>query len=621
VLRPRDYSALAADPSAGGLRALLDTYQPLVPIPILVALLPLVWLLFRDAWRALDEEAHEARGRILAQGKMDYRPFVALAAAAFLLTIHEYYGGRLYFEAAVRPLVDKTAALLGGAKPTRAVARDELLGFAWWAGTRVVAFTVAPLAIWKIFFREDTLADLGLSPKGFWRSAWIYAVALGVAVPAIVSLSGTQMEFAGFAPFVRGTRPLRHFVAWEVLYFTQFFAMEVFFRGFCLGALRRSLGAGAIFCVAVPYTMTQFAGSYLRASGSIVLALVLGSLSLRTKSVYRGLFVHVVVAGLLGWLTVHSTTLSGYASPGLGHALVGFQAFMATFRPLIPVPSLLVVLPLVWLFFRGTWRELDEDAHRTRGETLAKGRIDPRPFVAMVIAAMVLTLQEYYGGRIFFDAAVRPLMQRWDAAHGSLKVAHYDELYGFAWWAGTRIAGYTLVPFGLWKIIFRRDSLLDLGLRTKGFWKHAWIYGLFLGIVLPAMWIVSREPDFGTYYPFYKNASRSWWDFLAWEAMYFAQFLALEMFFRGWWLGVLRKSFGSAAIFCMAVPYCMIHYGKPYLEANGAIVAGIALGSLSMKTRSIYQGFLVHVTVAGLMDWLALSHRHALPTVLWPGAN
>jgi membrane protease YdiL (CAAX protease family) len=156
---------------------------------------------------------------------------------------------------------------------------------------------------------------------------------------------------------------------------------------------------------------------------------------------------------------------------------------------------------------------------------------------------------------------------------------------------------------------------------VKGFFKHAWIYGLFLGCVLPAMWMVSRQPDFGTYYPFYKQASRSWFDFLAWEAMYFVQFFALEMFFRGFWLGALRRSFGSGAIFAMAVPYCMIHYGKPYLEANGAIVAGIALGSLSMRTKSIYQGFLVHITVAGLMDWLALSHRHALPTVMWPPAD
>jgi membrane protease YdiL (CAAX protease family) len=132
------------------------------------------------------------------------------------------------------------------------------------------------------------------------------------------------------------------------------------------------------------------------------------------------------------------------------------------------------------------------------------------------------------------------------------------------------------------------------------------------------MLLVSRQPDFGSYYPFYKQSSRSWYDLLSWEAMYFAQFFGLEVFFRGFLLGALRRSFGSGAIFAMAVPYCMIHFGKPFLEANGAIVAGIALGSLSMKTKSIYQGFLVHITVAGLMDWLALWHRHALPTVFWP---
>jgi len=68
----------------------------------------------------------------------------------------------------------------------------------------------------------------------------------------------------------------------------------------------------------------------------------------------------------------------------------------------------------------------------------------------------------------------------------------------------------------------------------------------------------------------------------------------------------------------MAVPYCMIHYGKPYLEASVAVIAGIVLGSLAMKTRSIYAGFLVHATVAVLMDILALDRRHGLPTQLTP---
>lgn len=297
--------------------------------------------------------------------------------------------------------------------------------------------------------------------------------------------------------------------------------------------------------------------------------------------------------------------------------LGGIAGFIEKVKPILPIPALLVLLPLLWLFFRNTWRELDEDAHRARAETLAKGTMDYRPFVALVLCALILTMQEYYGGRAYFDAAIYQQLSKLDAKHGWVKLAKFDELYGFAWWAGTRIFGYVL-PFGVWKIVFRKDSLLDLGLRTRGFFDHVWIYGLFLAVVLPAMLIVSRSPDFGAYYPFYKSASRSWFDFLAWEAMYWVQFLALEMFFRGFWLGVLRRSFGSGAIFAMAVPYCMIHYGKPYLEACGAIIAGIALGSLSMKTKSIYQGFLVHITVAALMDWLSLRHRHATPIHFWP---
>ena len=164
---------------------------------------------------------------------------------------------------------------------------------------------------------------------------------------------------------------------------------------------------------------------------------------------------------------------------------------------------------------------------------------------------------------------------------------------------------------------FTQDSLLDMGLRGKGFFGHLWIYGLCLAVVVPAMLLVSAQPDFGTYYPFYKLSSRSWFDFICWESIYFCQFFALEMFFRGWILGALRRNFGAGAVFAMAVPYCMIHYGKPYLEANGAIVAGIVLGSLAMRTRSIYAGFLVHITVAFSMDFLSLWRRASLPHHFW----
>jgi membrane protease YdiL (CAAX protease family) len=310
-----------------------------------------------------------------------------------------------------------------------------------------------------------------------------------------------------------------------------------------------------------------------------------------------------------------------------GHAgLEQLSLGQTALKALFPVAAYLFLAPFLWFFFGRTWRELDLAAHEHQKKTLAAGTFNYRPAVLFVITALVLTLQEYYGGRDFYEEHLKPTLRAIEVdqiihpgGFGLRIDTHkYNELYSYGWWAFNRVFGYTVIPLVAWKLIFRKDSILDMGLRVRGFLSHAWIYGLCLAVVLPAVFVVSRAPDFANYYPFYKHASRSWFDLACWEAMYFAQFFALEMFFRGFWLGALRRSFGSGAIFAMAVPYCMIHFGKPFLEANGAIVAGIALGSLSMKTKSIYQGFCVHITVAALMDWLALSHRHALPSVFWP---
>ena len=92
-----------------------------------------------------------------------------------------------------------------------------------------------------------------------------------------------------------------------------------------------------------------------------------------------------------------------------------------------------------------------------------------------------------------------------------------------------------------------------------------------------------------------------------WEAMYAIQFLSLEFFFRGFMLQGLRRAFGSGAIVVMMVPYCMIHYGKPMPETFGAIGAGLILGTLAMRTRSIWGGVMIHVGVAWTMDLLAVS--------------
>jgi membrane protease YdiL (CAAX protease family) len=289
----------------------------------------------------------------------------------------------------------------------------------------------------------------------------------------------------------------------------------------------------------------------------------------------------------------------------------------APVKALLPIPVVVLVMPLVYLLFRKTWVELNREAREFQKTA---PDFDPRPMVALVLLALTLTIQEYYGGRAFYADVISPIMRELEeSGHPGLMANKYAELYGFGFWVFARVLGYAIVPLVLWRLFFPKDSVLDMGLRTKGFVSHLWIYGLCLVAVLIAMAAVSTQSEFLNYYPFYKNASRSWFDLLMWEAMYFVQFFALEFYFRGFLLSVLRPMLGATAIFVVAVPYCMIHYGKPYLEAHGAIVAGIALGSLAMKTRSVYAGFLVHITVAGLMDSVALLSRSGFPKTFWPG--
>ena len=175
-----------------------------------------------------------------------------------------------------------------------------------------------------------------------------------------------------------------------------------------------------------------------------------------------------------------------------------------------------------------------------------------------------------------------------------------------------------LIPFPVYKLMFPRTACSTWGCARAGSSTTLGSTGCASLVVAPRD--VARRRGSRISAPTIRSTrerraatSTSW----SGKAIYFAQFFALELFFRGLWLGALRPSLGSGAIFSMCVPYCMIHFGKPYLEVNGAIVAGIVLGSLSMRTKSIYAGFLVHVTVALSMDLLALSHRHALPHTFW----
>jgi len=216
--------------------------------------------------------------------------------------------------------------------------------------------------------------------------------------------------------------------------------------------------------------------------------------------------------------------------------------------------------------------------------------------ITLIYVAVALTTLEYFANAAF-AARTFPSIAGWELG-----------LYPHLWWACLSILVYAPVPILIVKLIFKR-SLRDYGLTLAVTKQHLALYGAMLLVVLPIVFYVSTRTDFLNVYPFYRNAPYApLGAVLAWEIAYGIQFIALEFFFRGFLVLGLQRYVGRYAIWIAVVPYCMIHFHKPPLEAFAAIVAGIVLGEVAQRTRSIMGGVLVHLCVALTMDALAI-HR------------
>jgi membrane protease YdiL (CAAX protease family) len=241
------------------------------------------------------------------------------------------------------------------------------------------------------------------------------------------------------------------------------------------------------------------------------------------------------------------------------------------------------------------WREIHEDS--LPADPAEARRFDWRPMVILTMVTVSLIIQEYFGDRGYYAK----LFPRTAANK------EYWELGSYVWWSGFRVGGFLVLPaLTIWLIPGLR--VRDQHLSIKGFTRHIHWYLFLLAVVAPMVWIASQTPSFQHTYPFYRLAHRSAFDFWVWEALYVAQFISLEFFFRGVMLASLRRSLGAHALWVMVIPYVMIHFGKPVAETSGAVIAGIVLGTLAMRTRSIWGGVLVHCAVAIGMDLLAVAY-------------
>jgi membrane protease YdiL (CAAX protease family) len=242
---------------------------------------------------------------------------------------------------------------------------------------------------------------------------------------------------------------------------------------------------------------------------------------------------------------------------------------------------------------------------------------DRQAAAVLLVCCLSLTLLYYPANSHWLLDCLRNTLPAWATVFQHLVVHNPDtQLYRALFWSLASVASYCLLPLLHIKLVLRRP-LSDFGLALPS-WRllrtDGKLFLLFYAIMLPLVWWASAQPGFLQIYPFFRlGPQESLWPHWAWwELLYFAQFAALEFFFRGYMVHGLKSRFGVSAIFVMVLPYCMIHFEKPVLESLAAIIAGMALGALSYRYRSIWLGIALHCSVALTMDLMALWRKGLL---------
>jgi membrane protease YdiL (CAAX protease family) len=240
---------------------------------------------------------------------------------------------------------------------------------------------------------------------------------------------------------------------------------------------------------------------------------------------------------------------------------------------------------------------------------------DRRLVVIMLTVALCLLAMQFLGmttrvGWLTDLCAALGIDGLGDDLRYALTQSPNARINGRVYWAVWRILGYVVIPMLVIRLALR-ERVRDFGLSARGTAQYWRIYAVLLVLLAPLVYVASATTAFQDKYPFYRlQAGESLWPWLwAWEALYALQFVGLEFFFRGFMLHGLVPRLGYASIFVMMVPYMMIHFSKPMPEALGSIVAGFVLGSLALKSRSIWWGAAAHVSVALSMDLLSLWRR------------
>ncbi len=220
-----------------------------------------------------------------------------------------------------------------------------------------------------------------------------------------------------------------------------------------------------------------------------------------------------------------------------------------------------------------------------------------RPLYLCALSAWLLILYHHHGGG--------PDAPRWFLEGSEHALGIHDRQFHEHLWA--HVSALVLLMIVPLLVCWRLEGWTprDLGFRIRGAGKEVFVVLALWAAMIPLVYLVHDSASFAQTYPRLDAARGNMQLYFIYESFYLVKWIAWEFFFRGFMLFGLGRDFLNRAVLVSTIPFALMHFGKPELETASAVIAGLVLCFIALRSKSIWPGVLLHWLVASTMDFFA----------------
>jgi membrane protease YdiL (CAAX protease family) len=151
-----------------------------------------------------------------------------------------------------------------------------------------------PFVIIKFIFQEN-LKTYGITFGDWQIGLEFFFFSILLFIPVIYFISVADQFNSYFPLMLSAKNDLVVFLIYETLFILFIFSWEFIFRGFMLFGLEKKFGFYSIFIQMLPFVLLHSGKPFIETFSSIFGGIILGYLALRTRSIYYGFLIHVLI--------------------------------------------------------------------------------------------------------------------------------------------------------------------------------------------------------------------------------------------------------------------------------------------------------------------------------------